>query len=202
MFRAKNLGRSDAFSKKIAIPQGIATAYRCCCGDVKGIKPHKYAALRHSQKAIEYSSGLNITATRAYSPALGRFLNRDPIGEAPLETNLYAYVGNNPISRIDPEGTGSIDLGGDGSINGPLGPSVPNPIGAMCWNQCKSKLPIIGPLLVTGGLPLIGVGGKIGGATPGTSPLSAGLRGLIGDWGPGGPYRGRLGETHSLPHPV
>jgi len=49
-------------------------------------------------------SGLNLTRTRAYSTSIGRFINRDTIGEAG-GVNLYRYVGNNPISRRDPRGT-------------------------------------------------------------------------------------------------
>ncbi|HYM15229.1 MAG TPA: RHS repeat-associated core domain-containing protein [Dehalococcoidia bacterium] len=37
---------------------------------------------------------------RAYDPALGRFLQRDPL---PL-LNEYAYVGNNPVNLTDPYG--------------------------------------------------------------------------------------------------
>jgi RHS repeat-associated protein len=40
-------------------------------------------------------SGLNLAMYRAYSPTLGRWINRHPIQEAG-GTNLYAYVDNNP----------------------------------------------------------------------------------------------------------
>lgn len=40
---------------------------------------------------------------RAYSAALGRFMQTDPIGFAG-GINLYAYVGNDPVNRADPMG--------------------------------------------------------------------------------------------------
>jgi RHS repeat-associated protein len=41
---------------------------------------------------------------RYYDAATGRFIQRDPIGFAGGQTNLYAYVGDNPVSGVDPEG--------------------------------------------------------------------------------------------------
>jgi RHS repeat-associated protein len=57
-------------------------------------------------------SGLDLTQYRAYDPVAGRWLSRDPLGEAsnPL-ANLYPYVDGNPISDIDPLGLcGPLDF--------------------------------------------------------------------------------------------
>jgi len=48
-------------------------------------------------------SGLNLTLYRAYSPTLGRWLSRDPIGEEG-GLNLYGYVDNNSVNAVDPLG--------------------------------------------------------------------------------------------------
>ncbi|MCP4592673.1 MAG: RHS repeat-associated core domain-containing protein [bacterium] len=49
------------------------------------------------------SSGLLHVGARYYDPALGRFLQRDPIGVAG-GLNVYAYVSNRPLSWVDPHG--------------------------------------------------------------------------------------------------
>ncbi len=47
---------------------------------------------------------------RFYDSKLGRFLQTDPIGTQD-DMNLYAYVGNNPINRIDPTGEFLVQAG-------------------------------------------------------------------------------------------
>ena len=48
-------------------------------------------------------SSLNMTMFRQYAPGLGRWISRDPIGEAG-GINLYEYVYNDPVALYDPEG--------------------------------------------------------------------------------------------------
>lgn len=49
------------------------------------------------------TNGLYYYRARMYSPAIGRFLQPDPIGYQ-AGRNLYAYVGNDPLNFADPEG--------------------------------------------------------------------------------------------------
>ena len=65
-------------------------------------------------------SGLYLPRHRAYNPALGRFLSRDPIGERG-GTNLYAFVGNNPISYRDPTGLGPVTAATWGATGAQIG---------------------------------------------------------------------------------
>ena len=54
-------------------------------------------------------SGLYYYRARMYSPTLGRFMQPDPIGYQG-GVHLYAYVGNDPLNRIDPSGLMASDL--------------------------------------------------------------------------------------------
>lgn len=58
---------------------------------------------RFSSKRTDAETGLVYFGRRFYEPRLGRWLTPDPIGyEGGI--NLYAYVNNNPLMNIDPNG--------------------------------------------------------------------------------------------------
>ena len=50
--------------------------------------------------------GLVIMGARVYSPAMGRFLQTDPIGIAG-GANVYDYAGGDPVNGVDPSGLAS-----------------------------------------------------------------------------------------------
>ena len=56
-------------------------------------------------------AGLLVARFRAYDPNLGRWLSRDPLRKPELSQgpNLFAYVGNNPVNKIDPSGLATKD---------------------------------------------------------------------------------------------
>ncbi len=56
--------------------------------------------IRFSTKMVDRESGLHYFGYRFYAPEFGRFLNRDPLGEAG-GSNLYRFAGNDPINNWD-----------------------------------------------------------------------------------------------------
>ena len=78
--------------------------------------------------------GLYDFSARMYDPALGRFLSVDPMAETCLNMTPFAYCGNNPIIRVDPEGeiwhivggavVGAVLEGGSALIQGKTGKEI------------------------------------------------------------------------------
>jgi RHS repeat-associated protein len=63
--------------------------------------------IQFTGKERDTESGLDDFGARYYSSAMGRFMSPDSFGghlEDPQTLNRYSYVGNNPLSRTDPDG--------------------------------------------------------------------------------------------------
>jgi RHS repeat-associated protein len=55
----------------------------------------------YTGKEFDTDTGLYYFNARWYDPTLGRFITEDPARDG---NNWFAYVGNNPMSRVDPNG--------------------------------------------------------------------------------------------------
>ncbi|SFW14793.1 RHS repeat-associated core domain-containing protein, partial [Nitrosovibrio sp. Nv17] len=62
---------------------------------------------RYTGQQLVSELGLYYYKARFYSPTLGRFLQTDPVGYQ-SDLNLYAYVGNDPVNGIDPDGAAPL----------------------------------------------------------------------------------------------
>jgi RHS repeat-associated protein len=67
------------------------------------------------QRLDAETGGLYYYRARHYSPVLGRFLQPDPIGTSGA-SNLYAYVGNDPLNATDPSGLVQEESGAEQAV--------------------------------------------------------------------------------------
>jgi RHS repeat-associated protein len=77
-------------------------------------KPGTLPRFGFSTKYTDPETGLCYYGYRYYSPAQGRWLSRDPIGEAG-GVNLYGFVGNDPVNGVDSLGLAGYFFGGTGN---------------------------------------------------------------------------------------
>jgi RHS repeat-associated protein len=68
------------------------------------VQPYTFTA-----REVDTETGLYYYRARHYDPISGRFVQTDPIGTTG-GLNFYAYVGNNPVSFIDPLGLDYVDV--------------------------------------------------------------------------------------------
>ena len=68
---------------------------------------------RYSGEYWDAATNLQYLRARWYDPSVGRFINEDTYeGEIknPLSLNLYTYVENNPLTKVDPSGNSATNL--------------------------------------------------------------------------------------------
>jgi RHS repeat-associated protein len=58
---------------------------------------------RFSTKPVDLETGYSYYGYRFYNPVVGRWINRDPIGEEG-GMNLYGFAGNDSVNKVDPLG--------------------------------------------------------------------------------------------------
>ena len=76
----------------------------CSVGDMARVNPFQF-----STKYTDNETDLVYYGYRYYSPALGRWLSRDPIEERG-GLNLYAFVNNDPVNKWDQLGLWNEDI--------------------------------------------------------------------------------------------
>ena len=72
------------------------------------------------------ATGLIYVRARYYDPKNGRWISRDPIGFDGGDVNLYPYVGNNPVNKIDPSGAITITPYSDAKSKWKIGDVSPD----------------------------------------------------------------------------
>ncbi len=82
--------RYDAFGALLASPGPVTQPYT------------------FTGREFDAETGLYYYRARFYDPTAGRFVQEDPIGFAGGDTNLYGYVLNDPVNRIDPSGLSAV----------------------------------------------------------------------------------------------
>jgi RHS repeat-associated protein len=97
----------DGKGNVTAITDASGTVVATYSYDPFGVLMEKTGTLdqpfRFSTKRYDEDTGLSYYGYRFYSASLGRWITRDPLGEAG-GINLYGFVGNNAINGIDPLG--------------------------------------------------------------------------------------------------
>jgi len=110
--------QQDALGNVVSLTDSVGSVVEQYSYDVFGqpsikdgngnIKTTPMTPFLFTGREYDGETGLYHYRARAYSPALGRFTSRDPLGEEG-GLNLYTYVENGVTNRIDP--TGKIYIG-------------------------------------------------------------------------------------------
>jgi RHS repeat-associated protein len=97
----------DANNNVIALTDSMGTVQKSYAYDPYGNTTPGAGTDANSQQYTgreNDGNGLYFYRNRYYMPACNRFISEDPIGWASGQSNNYAYVGGNPVQRLDPTG--------------------------------------------------------------------------------------------------
>jgi len=109
-----NSYQHDSFGRRLAASEAVANPFA------------------FTGREFDPESGLYHYRFRAYDPESGRFLQQDPLGFGGGDTNLYAYVFNDPLHLRDPYGlTVLAEFATDACVGGIMGTTTGSFFGAI-----------------------------------------------------------------------
>ncbi len=119
--------------------------------------------IRFPGQYYDEETGLHYNYFRGYDPAVGRYLQSDPLGLM-ADPNTYLYVWSNPLLFFDPLG-----LFGRGS--GQMGRRLPNQTRSRYYTfeKCQFDMAVLNTFAVAGGVGLISGGYKLASQVLGTA---------------------------------
>ena len=106
----------------------------------------------------DYETGLYYVSSRYYDPEIGRFINTDAFpstGQGFLGNNMFAYCGNNPISRVEIEGYFWDTVFDVVSLCFSVAEVIKNPDDPMAWLGVAADIASLAIPCVTGGSAII-----------------------------------------------
>ena len=68
--------------------------------------------MEYTGQIYDADIGLSYYMNRYYDAKQGRFISQDPAGASGSGTNLYNYVGNDPVDLTDPTGMSAFSPAG------------------------------------------------------------------------------------------
>lgn len=103
-YHSDHLGSTGIFSDQTG--QATEETAYYAFGGVRHLDRAKASPAHYgfTQKERDVESGLSDFGHRFYHAGLGRWLSPDPLGERGGGQNLYAYVNQNPLKYLDPDG--------------------------------------------------------------------------------------------------
>jgi RHS repeat-associated protein len=121
-------------------------------------------------------NGFYYMRARYYDPQVGRFISEDPIGFDGGDVNLYAYVSNNPINLVDPDGRLAAQVIG-GLVGGAFGAYSGYTSSNGDWGQALRSGLVGAGAGVLSAIPIPGINPLLGGMA---MSATAGFLGNVG----------------------